>query len=275
MIYDYLILGRDLSMKLGLYSFSEMPSNIIGTITIFALLLALSRLQEETKTGRRITLVICLCILATATLAAQTRSAVIALMISLALLFSGNRKAVAVLFCVLILAVAVLPVKNILTMKAIREKIMADHRLQIWQMYGEIIKEYPVTGIGFGMQTSYDDALLAKYNARLPRERRLTILYKAPHNLLVDTAVRGGMVGLLLFLYIIVVFIRMGIRNIRKGRNDFIRNWGQCLIAAFTAFFIQGFFENVLSGPPAIVLYTILGMMTILWRINGETPEAL
>lgn len=44
-------------------------------------------------------------------------------------------------------------------------------------------------------------------------------------------------------------------------------------MAAFAAVFIQGFLENTMSGSPAIVLYTILGMMTILWRLDRIPPE--
>lgn len=273
MIYDYIILGRDISMKLGLYSSTEMPSNIVGIITIFALLLSLFHLKEEKEPAAKIILVVCLCILALATLATQTRGALIALLASLILSFFGNRKIVATVSLLILLAVLFLPVKNVLTASAIQNKVDTDLRLQIWRMYGEIVKDHPLTGIGFGMQTYYDEHLLARYNAQLPPEHRPTQLYKAPHNLLVDIAVRLGLVGLFLFLYIIFAFVRMGIKAAGKGRNDFIRDWEICLMAAFTAFFIQGLMENVLSGPPAIVLYTILGMMTILWHLHGETPE--
>jgi hypothetical protein len=62
----------------------------------------------------------------------------------------------------------------------------------------------------------------------------------------------------------------MGWRTIKYGKDDFIRRWGLCLMAAFVAVFIQGMFENTHSGPPAIVLYAIFAMMTILWHLNME-----
>jgi hypothetical protein len=46
-------------------------------------------------------------------------------------------------------------------------------------------------------------------------------------------------------------------------------------MAAFVAVFIQGMFENTHSGPPAIVLYAILAMMTILWRLNMKSDNQL
>jgi O-antigen ligase len=141
--------------------------------------------------------------------------------------------------------------------------------VNIWRAFGEMIKDYPLTGIGFGMQTYFDESLLNKYTARLPLESRV----KAPHNLFIDVAVRTGLVGLAFFCYILASFIRMGWKLIRYGENHFIREWGLCLMAAFVAIIVQGMFENTLSGPSAIVLYIIMAMMTILWHLNRRETK--
>jgi O-antigen ligase len=181
---------------------------------------------------------------------------------------------VAAFALVLILAIGALPVRNILDISSIRDKLMFEDRLQIGYLYEELIKDFPVAGTGFGMQIFFDESLLAKYNLKLPPGRRLPEVFnKPPHNLLIDTTVRLGLVGLMLFLFIIGTFLKMGLKNARKGKDVFIRDWGGCVVAAFAAVFIQGFFENTMSGPPAIVLYTILGMMAILWRLDRQTPE--
>jgi O-antigen ligase len=133
-----------------------------------------------------------------------------------------------------------------------------------------MVIDYPITGIGFGMQTYYDENLLNKYNERVPAKYRQRPLHKAPHNLLVDIAVRTGLVGLALFLYIIFKFFQVSWQIIKSGKDDFIRHWGFCFLAAFVAVFIQGQFENILSGPPVIILYTIFALMTILWHMNTK-----
>jgi O-antigen ligase len=99
-------------------------------------------------------------------------------------------------------------------------------------------------------------------------------LYTAPHNIIVDVATRLGLVGLAIFFYIIFAFFRMGWRLILNGRGEFIRYWGLGLMGASIAVFLQGMFENTLSGPPAVILYVIFGLMTILWRINNQTTTA-
>jgi O-antigen ligase len=162
-----------------------------------------------------------------------------------------------------------MPVKYRLTPDAIMGKIRVDDRTHIWYSYIEMVKDHPLTGIGFGMQTYFDENLLNKYNERVPSKYRQPVPHKAPHNMLVDIAVRTGLIGFVLFLYIIFEFLKMGWHLLRSGKDEFIRHWGLCFLVTFLAIFIQGQFENTMSGAPAIILYTILGMMAILWRLDG------
>lgn len=67
----------------------------------------------------------------------------------------------------------------------------------------------------------------------------------------------------------------MGWTTVMRGRDDFIREWGLCITAAFTAFFIQGMFADAEFGLQAIVQYTILAMMTILWQLNKKPDIVL
>jgi len=164
--------------------------------------------------------------------------------------------------------------KDRLNPTTILEKLRSDDRVNIWRCYSEIVKDHPVFGVGFGMQTCYDENLLKKYNARVTEKYRMTHLYNAPHNILVDTATRTGLVGLALFLYVLFSFVKMGWHLIRNGKNEFIRDWSLCIMGTFVAIFIQGMFENTLSGPPAVILYSIFAMMTILWRMQNEPPGA-
>jgi putative inorganic carbon (HCO3(-)) transporter len=270
MIYYYLILGNTLSTKLGLFM-DEIPSNIVGISTLFAMILSIYQLTKEKIVYRKIILAICLCTTTVATLATQTRGAILAMFVSLLLSFPKNRKTLSVFFLFLAIAIFLMPVKDILTPQALVNRIRVGDREQIWYCFGEIIKDHPITGIGFGMQTYFDENLLNNCNERVPVEYRQDIPLKAPHNLVVDIAVRVGIVGLLLFFYIVFVFGRMSWQIIKSEKDDFIGHWGSCFVAAFVAVFIQGLFENTMSGPPAIIFYTIMAMITILWHLNPET----
>ena len=175
------------------------------------------------------------------------------------------------MFVFLVIAVVLMPVRERLTPHAVIERIrIMDDRINAWYCFGEMVKDHPLTGIGFGMETYYDESLLNKYNEKVPIKYRQAEPLKAPHNLVVDIAVRLGLVGLGFFFYTLFEFFRMGRHVIKKGTDDFFGHWGFCLMVALIALFIQGLFENTMSGPPAIIFYTIMAMMTILWHLKKK-----
>lgn len=195
----------------------------------------------------------------------------VALLTGIIILFFNRKKILIGLFSVLIILLAVTPMKNRIT----RDAFFHDARISTNLVTWEIIKDYPVFGIGFGMQTYDDNNFLRPYYEKVPIEYRHELLIGHPHNLFLDTAVRTGLIGLVLFFYLIVNTFRMGWNILHSGHDPFFRNWGRCLMAAFVAVIIQGMLEPTLFGTPAIVLYTILGMLTILWRLQlAETNES-
>ena len=196
------------------------------------------------------------------------------MIVSLLLSFPRNKITLLFFFLFLALVILVMPVKDQITPSAIVDKISTDPRIKIWYSFGEMVMDHPITGIGFGMQTYHDENLLNKYNEKVPAKYRQETPLNAPHNIVLDIAVRVGFVGLALFFYIIFVFVRMSWQIIKSGKDDFIRHWGLCFLAAFIAVFIQGQFENTMSGPPAMILYTTFAMMVILWNIQNQVTES-
>jgi putative inorganic carbon (HCO3(-)) transporter len=276
MLIDFYVMqGYNLSTKLGVYigGQREIPSNIIGISTLFGLLLSLYQLTKEGILYRRIILTICVCATAIATLATQTKGAILAMIVSLLLSFPKNKITLLFFFLFLALVILVMPVKDQITPSAIVDKISTDQRIKSWYSFGEMVMDHPITGIGFGMQTYHDENLLNKYNEKVPAKYRQETPLNAPHNIVLDIAVRVGFVGLALFFYIIFVFVRMSWQIIKSGKDDFIRHWSLCFLAAFIAVFIQGLFENTMSGPPAMILYTTFAMMVILWHIQNQVTE--
>lgn len=276
LIYFYVMLGNDISTKLGVYGAynyqyqSEIPSNIIGISTLFAMILSLQQLSREKIGYRKLVLCICVFMTAIATLATQTRGALLAMIVALLLLFLKNKK-MTIIFCLFLATfLAIMPVRNILTPQAVIYKIAEDERWKAWYFFGKMVRDYPITGIGFGMRTYFDEKLLEKYREEVPAAYRTRELFNAPHNLLVDIAVRTGLIGLFLFLCVVCKYLQISWKIIKYGKDPFIKSWGLCFLATFTAVFIQGLFENTMSGPPAIILYTIFGLTTIVWKINVE-----
>ncbi len=272
MVFDYVILGHPVTTKLGYYVFDsykgEIPSNLVSVPTLFGLLLAINQFSRSTDKYQRIALLICICILCTATLATQARGTLIAVSLALSFfLFVKNRKLFIAFIALLIFIITLMPVRDRLTFDYIKR---TEPRPATWLLYFEIVKEHPLVGMGYGMQTFFNDELLARFNARVPEKLRRPDLIYQPHNMLVDIAARTGAVGLMLWLFVLFTGARTGWMITRKGKNHFIRDWGLCLMTAGTALFIQGMFENILSGPPVVILYSILGMIMIIWQLNRE-----
>lgn len=63
------------------------------------------------------------------------------------------------------------------------------------------------------------------------------------------------------------------LKSLQNGSDDFIREWALCLISAFAAFFINALAMDATFAIQAIVFYTLLAMMTILWLLNTRTKN--
>jgi O-antigen ligase len=123
------------------------------------------------------------------------------------------------------------------------------------------------------MQT-YSPELLSAYAGKISEQYKMPRLY-APHNTFMDVAVRCGIPGLALFLYILFAFARAGLGVIRNSRDPFIRKWALCLMAVFASYLIQGLFTDMLLGIQIKYFFIILSMMAILWKLHAEHQAAL
>jgi len=271
--YFYLFLGHPIGQQLGVGVFKEIPTNIIGIVTVFGILLSLQTLSLESRTKHKIAIILMLALMVPATLLTQTRSTFLALFCVLVILSLRNRRMMFFIVALVIL-ILTLPIRDRLTPSAILDKLERDDRIYISLAYIEIFKDFPIQGIGFGLQSYADVNFLKKYYDRGDPDRRAKEITKAPHNSIIDILVRLGIVGLVLYLYALYKAVMMVIMLAMSKADPYIGNWGLTLFCALVALLIQGMFENVHSGPAAIVFYVQLAMITILWKTaqEGEGP---
>jgi O-antigen ligase len=242
-------------------------------IYVFAIILAVYLFLKSTSWIQKLLLAICIVGAFAATLFTQTRSALIGLVVALGILLFKKKKA---FFLIIIFLSVLLIFIPKLGGRFSTNDIMLDKvRISNHLLFIEMIKDNPITGIGFGMQTYQSAELLNVYNQRVPDKYKQKNPVVAPHNILVDISARLGIPGLLFFLYILFTFFRMSWTTALQREDNFIREWGRCITAAFVAFFIQGMFADGEFGLQAIVQYTILAMMTILWQLNVKSDIAL
>lgn len=264
----YLIEGIPFTERLGLH-FKEMHTNSIAFFNIAGICLSLHYFYKNKNILLRILLVNCFVILTITILLTQSRSSLIGLMLSLAILCFHNRKNFIPIILTILIIVFLVPhsVKRSLDVT----RYPTDLRVKIYHLTFEIIKEHPVMGIGFGMQTYANRNVLdlEKLNSQLPPEyqqkRRIST---APHNTILDVTLRTGAVGLLLFLSILTVALWMLYKILKISKDEYFKSWSICLLAYFASYIFISLFSDATYGPKAVILYTLLAMITILWNIN-------
>jgi len=233
----------------------------------FAFILAAYIILRYQQLYKKLFPAFCLATISLAIILSQTRSAYLSILISSIFLFHRSIKK---LFIILIIFAAILffsPIQSRLSEPMLK---WDNPRIMTWLNFAEMIKDHPVMGIGFGMQSYHDEKFVAKYAKKVSTKFRGngSAIIVAPHNFILDIAVRTGIVGLLLFLYILFTFFKMYWQTMRYGKDDFIRGWGLAVMSAFIAFFVQGMYADAGFGNQVIVMYTIFAMMTILWRLQ-------
>lgn len=278
--YLYFILENSLSSRLGSYAntvLSQIPLNVISILTLFAIILAFYKLfTEKALLYRQITLVFCISILFVAVLLTRSSAAYAAIAMASIPLSPKNQKHLIVYIGIVFVGIILLVSFFSSSIKdRILYRLNFDPRIPIMYVTMEVVKEHPITGVGFGLQT-YGKLDLKEYQKKLPAKYHQSgEIVTDPHNMVLDIAVRLGVVGLLLFFYIIFVFFKMCWDIIKYGKDDFIKNWGYCLAAAFIAVSVIGLFQPIFSHMPEVVICTIFSMTTVVWRLNNLREEGI
>jgi putative inorganic carbon (HCO3(-)) transporter len=271
-IYFYIISGKPISVRMGFPDFASI--NNVGIVTIPAMVLSLTFFIKEKKVPNKTVLLICVFATLTASLLTQTIGTLIGVIFSSLILFTKNKKALIVFFLILFIFLGFLPIKNRINLNNIRNKFKPQNseRVKIWYTYLQIIKEHPIKGIGFGMRSYITKEYFDKFEqhrATAPTKYKAASFFTT-HNMFVGITIRIGFIGLVLFLYIISMFVYMGFKMSRHGQNNFIRQWALCLLAVLVAYLTQAMFTDITIGGQLVILYTMLAMMTVLWRLNAE-----
>ncbi len=268
----YFIEGFPFSTRLG-YTFTVMHTDYLGFTTIFGICLSLHFLYKSKNIFYQMLLASSILIMSIATLLTQSRGSLLGFLAVLVIMCFHNKKNI-IFIIITIIIIFFMPVKERITMNTFTQ----DVRIKMNRLTVEVIKDYPIAGIGFGMQI-YGNANLVdlrKYDSKLPVKYQGGLggmLIGSPHNTILDIAVRTGIVGLILFLYILITPLWMLWRTIKLKKGEYFKSWAICLFACFVSFMIPALFADTTFGPRVITFYTILAMITILWNITGQAKS--
>jgi O-antigen ligase len=208
----------------------------------------------------------------------QSRGATIGFFAALAIMFFQRKKgailiAVTIVMIVLVAVILLPGMKDRFEGNLSISTLTVDIRSKIFRLASEVIKDYPVYGVGYGGQIYRNPKLidLEKYNAALPEEyQQKNGIVKSTHNMFLDVTIRTGLVGLGFFLMIFLTALWMLWDIFRRRKEDFFRSWSICLFACLSSFAILALFGDALYGVQGTVLYVNLAMIGILWNLSRK-----
>lgn len=272
LIYVYLIMGYPLSFPLEV---DNVSPNHMGQICLLAALLSMISFSMAERWPDRVVLSFCFISSLTAVLLTCSRSAFIALaMGTFILICSGKfKKLFAIGFSIILISIVLLSsISPLLQTKLSPSAFLRDDRIVIFATAYEMIKERPLIGFGYGAKTFGEN--MEKFKKRLPPELSAQTNYGHPHNLFLDIATRLGLVGLALFIFILFRVFKMGWELIKQRPDSFVKKWGGGMTACLAALLTAGLFENILARRIGVILYIIMAMITILWKLHRSELSA-
>ncbi|NPU86200.1 MAG: O-antigen ligase family protein [Syntrophaceae bacterium] len=280
LVYYYGIARYPLTERLGMYiPYLEFNPGFLTYTTLFTVFLSLGFLRLKSDGAYRYLYLFGVIVSAAASVLSGARAAFVGALAPAWVFLPRLRKNLLPLFVILIAGVLMFSfvpsVRDRMSLKA----LAGESRVKIAMISIELLKDYPVFGIGYGMQTygnrQYVD--LAKYNARLPEKYRQHheggIFWGATHNSYMDVAVRTGLVGLVLWLYVLVAAFRTSIGLMMKGEDREIRHLGVILTASLTCITVLDLFMDSAFGPQLTIHYVLFGMIAVLWQCQSRERE--
>ena len=270
-IYYYVIKGASLQDRFGLPDIG-VDINHIGFLAAPALFITIALFADSTSVVKKMFLFLSMISTISAIVLSGTKGALLGVIVPTPFLFTKHKKIIMVTLLCLLLLIIISPFKNKLHVHAIENAVGAEVetiRFSIWHDYLQIVKKYPVGGIGYGMR-SYNRDLFIRNNFKLPNiaNSKNGTAFFMPHNTLIDLAVRTGIVGVCFFLYGLYMFFRIGWLLYKDKKDVFTSNWALCLMACCLSLLIQGMFADLMIGIQVSYLFIFFAMINILWQIK-------
>ena len=147
------------------------------------------------------------------------------------------------------------------------EDTSSNYRLMVWQETTNIISDFWLTGVGLGYEAFRE--IYPFYmidNNKSP--------YHA-HNTYLQILVETGIIGLLVFIWLIIVTFKRGIKLIFTSKKDsFVQYIVLGSLSSIVGLLTQGLVENIFYMPKITALFYILvSFIFVAYRLNCRRVE--
>ena len=267
LILYYGILDHDIVSRLFLKGFKAIAPDVVPFGFMLGLFFALWLFEMCRNKFQRSFLAVAIIILTISTIATQSRGAVLALCIAFPVQLWGHKKNLCLLMLAVILTITLSPMQ-----KRIKFDIFKNNaRIDLILYSIEVIKDYPVLGTGFSIDTFRNPEFINKetYRSRITQKYNRT-RFERPHNMFLSMATRTGLVGMALYAGLFAVCIFLCCRLIVYGKDIFIQSLSRCCLALLTMFLANGVFQVMTTHFIDMIQFIIFALVTIIWKINKE-----
>ena len=266
----HIVNGYDINVKFFGNS-QGMTYNLISIPLIFAAFLVLCNAVTISKIYLKFLVPMLLIPLVFASVLTHARSAFLALAISSFIFMFFYKKRllpIIILICASIL-LTFTPLRN-----RFNADVSTDLRLNHALLVLEVLKDHPVAGIGFGMETFGYSLDLTSYKNKFEKTYNVNygnVIYGQevvlidPHNMYTDILVRTGIPGFVLYMFFVFSLFRM-LWQMRLSEDIFLRIWSLGVASSLAAYFIIGLFEPVFSHVHEFYFALMVSLAALLWK---------
>lgn len=169
---------------------------------------------------------------------------------------------------VILAVVAVDPIRDrVLSMFSGREDSSNNFRINVWTAVIQMIRDYPLLGIGPG-----NDAFKQIY----PRYQVTGFTALSAYSIFLEVLVEAGILGLLGFLWLLLLLFSQGWRQIQRLRRLADREgfWLMATLATMVGMLAHGLVDTVWFRPQISTLWWLMiALVTSFYRAPDPLPE--
>ncbi len=136
------------------------------------------------------------------------------------------------------------------------------YRVAVWMSSLEIIKDYWPCGIGMGYEN---------FNRMLSNYAGSDIVAIHSHNTFLQVTCETGIMGFLLFVSLIIFYVRICLSAYKTSTNHFIKTLSTALLSSMSGYVLICLFDNTLYDHSLkLIFWTMLGLCAALHRMTAH-----
>lgn len=199
-------------------------------------------------------------------LCTESRGAYIAIALSIATLLISSRKIFKKLLPFMFVLAIGIPLTIALRYKnnSSGNEFLAsnNNRLAIWRVCADLFTEHPIIGMGAGTENIHQEII-----------QRIGINRSHAHNLFLEIATEGGIIGVVLVIAIIVVFAK-NLFKLFHLKNNAYRPYAVLYTSSIIGFITMSLYEHTLQSPKEMMIFFLfLGFAEATLRMAEGTIQ--